>query len=132
MRNSTDGEERRLLAAGAGAHLEDGVALVGLVLRKQHQLDALLQLRQPALQHGDFRLGEAAHVGIVVAGEHRLEICELALRLPELGDRLHHGRQIAVLLGELAEGGGIGIRLGEGVAQLRVAAHHAVQLPVEG
>ena len=39
------GEQRRLFAAGAGAHLEDRVALVILVLRQQRQLDVEFQLR---------------------------------------------------------------------------------------
>src|SRR3546814_8712038 len=38
-------EERRLVAAGAGAHLEDGVARVGLVLGQQQDLQLVLEVR---------------------------------------------------------------------------------------
>src|SRR3546814_21003001 len=37
------GKERRLVAAGAGAHLEDGIARVGLVLRQQQDLQRVLR-----------------------------------------------------------------------------------------
>ena len=44
------GEQRRLLAAGAGADFEDGVLLVGRVLGQQHALHGLLELGQALLE----------------------------------------------------------------------------------
>ena len=53
------GEQRRLVAAGAGAHFEDGVALVGLVLGQQHELARWrFELGQPFLSSARARLGQ--------------------------------------------------------------------------
>ena len=57
-------EQRRLLAAGAGAHLEDGVARVGLVLGQQHQLHGALGPRELLLEAAILLVGEGAHLGI--------------------------------------------------------------------
>ena len=62
------GEQRRLVAAGAGAHLDDGVAFVRLVARQQEHLDGALKLGQPGLRRGEFLIGQCPHLGVAVIG----------------------------------------------------------------
>ena len=74
------GEQRRLVAAGAGADFEDGVLLVGGVLGQQQDLDVLLQRLDALLELRQLGLGQRPHLGIGrLVGEHRLEIGMLLL-----------------------------------------------------
>ena len=56
------GEQRRLFAPGAGAHFEDGVPLVGLVLRQQQELHLALELGQSLLTAPELVGGQGAHL----------------------------------------------------------------------
>src|SRR5436189_108950 len=85
-------------ATGAGAHLQDRVLLVRLVLRQQHDLDLLLQPRQPFLQVVQLLLGKLAHLGVAAVGDERLEVGQLAPRAAQRLDRFDDRRQVAVLL----------------------------------
>ena len=58
------GEQRRLVAAGAGADFEDGAFLVGRVLRQQRDAQFLFERREPHARLGALALGKAAHLGI--------------------------------------------------------------------
>ena len=96
------GEQRRLLAAGAGADLEDGVLLVGLVLGQEHGLHIFVE-RQKALPHGvEFAFREFAHLG-VVAADQGFELGLFGLGLAQIVDAFDDRRQLAVFLGELDE-----------------------------
>ena len=64
MRNRSAGEQRRLLAAGAGAHFEDGALLVGGILRQQLHLQLTLELLDLGIERSDLLLGESRHVGL--------------------------------------------------------------------
>ena len=63
------GEERRFLAAGAGAQLEDGVALVGLVLGQQQKPHLLLELGNALAELGQLGLGQRAHLRLARLGK---------------------------------------------------------------
>ena len=56
------GEERRLLAAGAGAHLEDRALLVGGILGQQLHLELVLELLDLLVEGTDLFFGERRHV----------------------------------------------------------------------
>ncbi len=93
------GEDRRLVAAGAGAHLEDRRGVLVGVARRQQQGERVLQRRLGLGKLGQLVACELGHLG-VVAGAERLQLGALALQrvqpLGGLGDRL----QLGVLLGE--------------------------------
>ena len=57
-------EQRSLLAAGPGAHLEDGALLVGGVLGQQLHLQLTLELLDLGIERSDLLLGERRHVGL--------------------------------------------------------------------
>jgi hypothetical protein len=90
------GEQRRLVAAGAGADLEDGVLLVGRVLGQQHALHRALQLRQALLERSSLFLGHRPHVGI---GGHGLGVLEFALGLAPFVDCFDQWAEIGIFLG---------------------------------
>ena len=73
------GEERRLLAAGPGADLEDRRALVGVVPRQQRQLHRPLRPGQRRADARQLLLGEFAHLGIA-AQPLRLLLARAAAR----------------------------------------------------
>ena len=58
------GEERGLVAAGAGADLEDDAAVVGCVLGQQRDAQPMLQRLDALGQRRDLGFGERAHLGI--------------------------------------------------------------------
>ena len=62
------GEQRGLVAAGAGADFEDDVALVHRVLRQQRQADLLLELVAPRLAAAAFSPSASARISASVAG----------------------------------------------------------------
>jgi hypothetical protein len=123
-------EQGRLLAAGAGADLEDGAPIVRLVLGQERQLDRALELRQPVLERAQLLLGEGAHLGVEGrVGQHLLEAGRLAPRraqgLDAAGD--------AVQLGIFARQAGIVLAgdAGHLVAQLLAAREDRVELGVK-
>ena len=79
MRNSAAANERRLLAAGAGAHFQDGIALIGLVLGQQGDLHLLVELGSFCLTLAQLLLGHGLHLGIAGGiGRQRREIVRSA------------------------------------------------------
>ena len=62
--------------------------LVGLVLGQQQDLDAMLELRQAAVERFKFSLRQILHLGV---GEHGCEVLTLGAGLPQLGDGLRDG-----------------------------------------
>ena len=69
------GEQRGLVAAGAGADFQDRVVLVHRVLRQQRQPDLAARALAPGLQRGLLGFRQLAHLGIGRGiGDHRVEI----------------------------------------------------------
>ena len=101
------GEQRRLVAAGAGADFENDVALVHRVFGDERDAQFLLERRAPRFELGPFRFGDGAHLGV---GRRILdqacESVELALRVAIGLHRLDHRGK----LGELARQLHIGLR----------------------
>ena len=105
------GEQRRLLAAGAGAHFEDGALLVGGILGQELHLELALELLDLGIERAKLRFGERSHVGIgrrVV--DHLIEIVALLLRPTQRGD----GGDDRIELGELARKPHIALLIGAG------------------
>ncbi len=105
------GEQRRLLAAGAGAEFEDGVLLVGLVLRQELHFQLPLELLDLGTERFQLGFRERGHFpvggGIV---DQLLQIVALMRGAPELGD----GGDDRVELGELARETHIALLIGAG------------------
>ena len=96
------GEQRRLIAAGAGADLQDDVVVVHGVLGNQRQPDVLLERDAARLDDGLLLGGDGAHVRL------GRRIRDDGVEIGELGDgrpiRLHllHDRgELGELTGEL-------------------------------
>src|SRR5690606_17905288 len=92
------GEDRRLVAAGAGADLEKDVAPVVGVPGQQQPLQFQLEALAAGLARGDFLLGHFLEIGILE-------------QLPGTGDVRH---QLAVLVPGLGNGFEFGVLLGQG------------------
>ena len=94
------GEERRFVAAGAGADFEDDVLRVVRILRHEHHLE----LGQQAVAAGEQRLQlfarQLAHVGVGAGGE-LLGLRDLAgnrlVFAEALDERFHLGERLGVL-----------------------------------
>ena len=126
-------EERGFVPAGAGANLEDGVALVGFVRRQEEKLERLLLGGHRRHQRGALVLRQRPHLGLAlgVLG-HGLQLVGLVAGGAQRRDRLHDGRKLGVLARELRELGGR--RRGhrrERLAELPVALEHPVQALLE-
>ena len=92
-------EECRFVAAGAGAHFEDGAAIVGGVARNEEHAKLGLQPLDPIFELTLFVLGERAHLTIRCRiGDQRVGFGKLALRVAERARLLRH----RIELGELA------------------------------
>ena len=72
------GEQRGLVAAGAGADFEDGVVVVHRVLRQQRELDLLLELVASLLQFAGFSASAILRISASVDGivDQRIEVGE--------------------------------------------------------
>jgi hypothetical protein len=95
------GEQRRLVAAGAGADLHHAAAAVGVLAAERHRQQFIPQRLAAFDELGELRLGELAHVG-VFAGRHLArfddllaEVLERPVLARELGQRpvLARGRR---------------------------------------
>ena len=125
-------EQRRLVAAGAGAHLEDGVLGVGLVLGQEQDLELALEVGDALLQLFELGFGELAHLGVALRiGDQLGQIAHLGLSLAQRLDLLHHRREIGIFLGEPGEFLRVHRRAaGQPVAQFLLARHHLIELGV--
>ncbi len=92
------GKDRRLVAAGAGADLEEHVAPVVGVLGQQHALQVGFKRLKLGLGFGNLLLGHLAHVGITVL-EQRLSALEILLNLAQLPIGDDHRLDFGVLAG---------------------------------
>ena len=68
------GEERGLVAAGAGADFQDDVFLVVRILGQQQNLEFFFHAADARFQFVEFFLGVGAHVGIFFVGQHSLAL----------------------------------------------------------
>ena len=95
------GEERGLVAAGAGADFEDDVLLVVRILGQQQHLQFFFDRRQARLRaRSSSSCGHGANVGIGF-GEHGLRVGDALLRPLVVAEPVHDRLQVAVLLGDL-------------------------------
>ena len=105
------GEQRRLVAARAGADLDEGGARVIRVLGNQHQLQGLVELRNVGLGGGNFLFGHGRHLGVFLRlSQHLLGAGQVGLATGQPG----------VLLGDDA---GLGMFPGQGAKARQVADH---------
>src|SRR5512139_3874406 len=120
-------EEGALVAAGAGADLQEEVLVVVGVLRQQHLLDVGADRLEGGAPGLDLGLGELAHLGVP---RHLLGRGDVGLGGGVLAVAGHHGGDLRVLLGEPAVvvevRGDAGI--GEEGVQLPRARHQAREL----
>ena len=85
------GEQCGLVAAGASANFEDGIACIGLVARHQQQLYVVFQLGQPPTQLFRLLAGHLAHlrVGIDIMCQ-RTDLVILGLQGAQRRDAIHN------------------------------------------
>ncbi len=93
------GEERALVAAGAGADLEEQVLLVVGIARQQHALHLVLERGRAATPGAHLLLGELAHRRVArhVGGRG-----DVLAGLAPRAVRLDHGLDLRAFLGEPA------------------------------
>ncbi len=103
------GEQRRLVPAGAGAHLQDDRGVLVLVAGRQQQGHVALEIGQAGVQPPQLLGGEGGHVGVVRAG-HLRQLGGFspgaAQPLHRVGDRL----QLGVFLAQSGDLGAFGGR----------------------
>ncbi len=87
-------EDRRLVTAGARPDLDDDVLVVVRVAREEHDLELVLEHREPGLELLDLLGGELPHLGVALLLE----------QLPGLVQLLRRRQVLARLLGELCLG----------------------------
>ncbi len=121
------GEKRRLLAAGAGAQFEDGIALVSRVLGQQHKPHAALELGNALVELGKLAGRQRPHLRIAL-GRQRGEILALRPRAFQSFDGGDERREVAVFLRELGEVSPQPRRIFQRVRKLRMAPHDPVEL----
>ena len=124
-------EQRRLLAAGAGADFEDRVALVVFVLRQQGQPDLELELGEAPAQRAHLLLGHRLHVGVVAGFGHLRRGRELGLGAAQILDAVDNRAELAVFLRQPGELGAAEPRAGQRRAQLGMAAQQLVEARFE-
>ena len=99
------GEKRRLVAAGARPHLQDGALLVGRILGQEVHPQVLLEIGQARFQPGELLARHRCQLlvggGI---GQQRLELTALGLRLAQRLDGGHDRVELGELPGQLHAG----------------------------
>ena len=111
-------EERGLVAAGAGAELEDDVLLVVGILGQEQDLELLFDRFEAGLEGGELLLRHGAEVGVGL-GEHGLGVGDGVADVAVLAELFDDGLEVAVLLGGglelllVVDEGGVGELLAE-------------------
>ena len=104
-------EQRRLVAAGAGADLDDHVLVVVGVALDHREADLLAELLEPPRRIGD----DAAQLGVVaVLGEQLARALEVVGELAVLGGERVRALELAVLAPDLGVALAVGDHLGVG------------------
>ena len=99
------GEQRRLVAAGAGADFENDIALIHRVLGQQREPQFLLERRAPCFKFGLFGFGDRAHLGVGRRVRDQAgHAVEFVLRRAKGIDRIDHRRQLGEFARQLDEG----------------------------
>jgi hypothetical protein len=96
------GEERGLVAAGAGADLDDGVAIVERIAGDEERKQLAFELGGGGLEARLLGARLGGHLG-VVNGNELAHVRELVFTLLEFGRQLDDGGEAAVLPAELRE-----------------------------
>ena len=106
------GEQRRLGAAGAGAHLDKDIALVVRVARQQQALQLRQQTFRLGTRLGQGVLGQFRHLRV---GEHLLRGLDLLLVGVPGAEGMYHRFELRILLAQFAEALGVvlDLRLGQ-------------------
>src|SRR2546426_378280 len=118
------GEEGRLVAARAGADLDEDVLLVVRIPRQQEPLQLFLERRLPAGELVDLRLGELGELAVAALGEDVARLADAPEHIAVRGEALDDLDGVGVLLpepgvlGGPAEDGGVGQRPGDLVGPL--------------
>ena len=114
------GEQRGLVAAGAGADLDDRVAVVERIVREERGLQPRLEIGDGPLEPLDLVSGLGGHLGVVNENE-LARFGELVLGLLELGRQLDDRLEASVLPTQLGDLGAVaeGVRVGEQPLDLR-------------
>ena len=120
------GEQRRFVAAGAGADLQEGVARVVRVARQQPGLQIGQQGLQVGLGRGDFVARQFAEFGVI---EHRAAFGQVALAPFVLAELLHHLRDFGLLTRQAAVVGHVRQHLR--IGQVRVQFGQTQSKPFE-
>ena len=94
------GEQRGLVAAGAGADFEHRRALVGAVAREHGDGEAVLGLGQPLAQLGQLLVGQRLHFGI---GGQRGQLGDLGAHLAHLARGLCDRLELGIVAARLDE-----------------------------
>src|SRR6266851_1937122 len=94
------GEERRLVAAGPRAYLEEDVALVVRIARQQQLLQLRFERGEPLASGLDLAFRVASHLGV---GEQLLRFGDVLLGVAILAEQLDDGLELSVLAREPAE-----------------------------
>jgi hypothetical protein len=125
------GEQGRLVAAGAGADFEEGVARVVRVARQQRGLQLQVQPVDIGARLGDLLLRHLGHVRLV---EYGLRVGEVALTLFELAKLLDQPGDLGVLARQLAKALHVArdARVAERRVELVQAQREALELLAEG
>ncbi len=120
------GEEGGLVAAGAGADLDQHVLFVVRVLGQEQQLQLLFELPFPLLEPGQLLVGQLLHLRVV---EQAAGLAQALFHLFPLAVLLHQGAHLGVGLGQLLVAGAVGQHLGAGelLGQALVARLHLVE-----
>jgi hypothetical protein len=95
-------EERRFVAAGAGADFEHGGALVGGVAGEELEGELALGLGELLADLGHLLVGQGPHVGVALEA-HLLERGEFGAQAADLARGLGDRLDLGIILGELHE-----------------------------
>ena len=87
-------EQRRFVAAGAGADFEHRRARIGAVARQHGDREAVLGLGQLAAQLGQLLVGQRLHLRILA---QRRQLGDLGAHLAHLARRLRHRLQLGII-----------------------------------
>ena len=99
-------EERGLVSARPGAYLDNGVAVLGRVVRQQRILDPALEFGDELLERGDFLRRHLRHLDVASLGEFQI-IREIDAGLGERFPVVEEVLEPVILARQLAGGAGI-------------------------
>ena len=105
------GKKSGLVAARAGADLDNYIFIVIGIFGKKQDPEFFLQLGDLAAGRRQFLLGQGAHLLIALLFQHQLGIFGIRTRFFVGLVGLHQGSQITLFFHEIAEASGIGCHI---------------------